>query len=100
MLAARALAVVPVADDAPPDSGVAVGFGDVGDWGYGSVGEEVGGFAAAEGLRVEGDDAFGSGEEVVGDVFEVAAVFVPGTGGRDVVCCAFACEVGVVSMVE
>lgn len=99
MLAARALAVVPVADYAPTDSGVPVGFGDVGDGSYGSVGEEVGGFAAAERLRVEGDDAFGGREEVVGDVFEVAAVFVPGAGGGDVICCAFACEVGMVSIV-
>lgn len=89
MLAARSLAVVPVADDAPSDAGVAVGFRDVGDWSDG-VGEEVESFAA-EGLRAEG--AFGAGEEVVGDVGEVAAVFVPGASGGDVVCCAFACGV-------
>lgn len=87
MLAAGSLAVVPVADDAPSDAGVAVGFGDFRDWGDG-VGEEVENFAV-EGAGAEG--AFGAGEEVVGDVGEVAAVFVPGAGGGDVVCCAFAC---------
>lgn len=89
MLAARAFAIVPVADYAPSDSGVAVRFGDFGDGSYCSAGEEVGCFAAAEGSRV--DYAFCGGEQVVGDVFEVAAVFVPGAGGGDVVGCAFAC---------
>jgi hypothetical protein len=85
VLAARSLAVVPVADDAPPDAGVAVGLGDFWDWSDG-VGEEVESFAA-EGAGAEG--AFGAGEEVVGDVGKVAAVFVPGAGGGDVVGCAF-----------
>jgi hypothetical protein len=86
VLAAGSLAVVPVADEAPSDTGVAVGFRDFWDWSDG-VGKEIKSFAA-ESLGAE--DAFGAGQEVVGDVFEVTAVFVPGAGGGDVVGCAFA----------
>jgi hypothetical protein len=85
VLAAGSFAVVPVAEDTPSDAGVFVGFRDFRDGGDG-VCEEVESLAA-EGFGVEG--ALGAGEEVVGDVFEVAAVFVPGAGGGDVVGCAF-----------
>ena len=88
VLTTGSFAVVPVADDAPSDAGVFVGFRVLRDGGDG-VCEEVESFAA-EDSGAEG--AFGAGEEVVGDVFEVAAVFVPGAGGGDVVGCAFACE--------
>ena len=86
MLATGSFAVVPVANDAPSDAGVFVGLCDFWDWSDG-VCEEVESFAA-EGSGAEG--AFGAGEEIVGDVLEVASVFVPGAGGGDVVGCAFA----------
>jgi hypothetical protein len=86
VLTAGSFAVVPVADDAPSNAGVSVGFGDVRDWSEG-VCEEVESFAA-EGFGVEG--AFCAGEEVVGDVLEVTTVFVPGAGRGNVVGCAFA----------
>ena len=85
MLAAGSFAVVPVADDAPSDAGVFVGFRDLRDGGDG-VCEEVESFAA-EDSGAEG--AFGAGEEVVGDVFEVAAIFIPGTSWGDMIGCAF-----------
>ena len=85
MLAAGSFAIVPVADDAPFDTGVFVGFRDGRDCSDG-VCEEVESFAAE---RSGAEGAFGAGEEVVGDVFEVATVFVPGAGGGDVVGCAF-----------
>lgn len=86
VLAAGSLAVVPVADDAPSDAGVSVGFRDFRDCGDG-VCEEVESLAAESSGA---ERAFGAGEEVVGDVFEVAAVFVPRAGRGYVVGCAFA----------
>jgi hypothetical protein len=88
VLAAGSFAVVPVADDAPSDAGVSVGFRNFRDCSDG-VCEEIESLAAKI-SRAEG--AFGAGKEVVGDVLEVPAVFVPGTGGGDMVGCAFACE--------
>jgi hypothetical protein len=75
VLATGAFAVVPVADDAPSGYRVAVGFGDFRDSGDG-VGGEVDSFAT-EGFGSGPDGALGAGEQVVGDVFEVAAVSVP-----------------------
>lgn len=88
MLAAGSFAVVPVADDAPSDAGVSVGFRDFRDRGD-RVCEEVESLAA-KGFGAEG--TFSAGEEVVGDVLEVPAVFVPGASGGDVVGCTFAWE--------
>jgi hypothetical protein len=45
--------------------------------------------------RVAAVEGLCAGEQVVGDVLEVAAVFVPGAGGGDVVGCAFSCGWGV-----
>ena len=93
MLAAGAFAVVPVADDAPFDAGRFVGLGNGGD-GVEGVGQEVEGLAAGGSgfvfiFGVTEGGAFGAGEEVGGDVGEVAAIFVPGARGGDVVCRAF-----------
>ena len=86
VLAAGALAVVPVAEDAPSHACIAVALCDSRDGIDGSGGEVEG--LAAESLGVDG--GFCAGEEVVGDVGKVAAVFVPGAGGGDVVGGAFA----------
>ena len=89
VFAAGAFAVVPVAEDAPFDACVAVGFGDGGD-GVEGLRQGVESLAA----EVSGaDSCLGAGKEVVRDVLEVATVFVPGAGRGDVVGCAFACEV-------
>ena len=73
MLTTGSFAVVPVADDAPPDAGVSVRLRDFGHHGDG-VGDEIESFAAED---FGSDVAFCAGEEVVGDIFEVAAVLVP-----------------------
>ena len=86
VLAAGSFAVVPVADDAPSDAGVSVGFRDFRDCSDG-VCEEVESLAAN---RFAAEGAFGTGEEVVGDVLEVPAVSVPWASGGDVVGCTFA----------
>jgi len=88
VLAAGALAVVPVADDAPCDSCVPVRLCDYRDCVDG-LRDSVEGLAT-QSLRV--DCGFCAREQVVGDVLEVASVFVPGPGGRDVVGSAFAFE--------
>jgi len=88
VLAAGALAVVPVADDAPCDSCVPVRFRDGGDC-VDSLRDGVEGLAA-QNLKV--DSGFCAREQVVRDVLKVASVFVPGPGGRDVVGSAFAFE--------
>jgi hypothetical protein len=90
MLAAGAFAVVPIADDAPSDTRVPVLLRDLG---Y-SVDDIREGVECVTADRVAAVEGLCAGEEVVRDVPEVAAVFVPGAGGGDVVGCAFACERG------
>jgi len=90
MLAAGAFAVVPVAEDAPSDACVPVLLRDLGD----SVDDTREGVESVSADRVAAVQGLCAGEEVVRNVLEVAAVFVPGTGGGDVIGCAFACERG------
>ena len=80
VLAARAFAVVFVADGDPADAGVLVGAGDLADGLLGLTGDLVQGGACCS---REGVDA--AAEEVAGDVFEVSAEPQPGAGGRNVV---------------
>lgn len=77
VLAAGALAIVPVAEDAPSDACIAVALCDSRDCIDCLCGEVES--LAAESLGVDG--GFCAGEEVVRDVLEVAAVFVPRAGG-------------------
>ena len=88
MLPAGAFAVVPIPDNAPSDSCVAVRLRDRGDGVDGSRGEVEG--LSAE--RLGADGALCAGQEIVGDVLQMAAVFVPRAGGGDVVGGTFACE--------
>ena len=88
MLAARSLAVVPVAENAPPDARVAVLLRDFGD----SVDDVREGVESVTADRVAVVESLRTSEEVVRDVLQVAAVFVPGAGGGDVVGGTFACE--------
>jgi hypothetical protein len=86
VLAAGALAVVPVADDAPSNACVAVALCDSGHHIYDLRGEVES--LSAKLLRA--DAGLCAGEKVVGDVLQVAAVFVPWAGGGDMVGGTFA----------
>lgn len=90
VFARRAFAVVVLTDDDPANVRTLVIFGDFRDgedsWGWG--GGEIPSVTTVGCAREEG--VFGTDEEVVGDIFEMAAVIIPGAGRGDMVGCAFA----------
>lgn len=86
MLSTGAFTVVGVADDAPFDARALVGFGDLRHRICGAI-ELVDGEAATAGSWEVG--VLGRREKVVGDVLQVAAIFVPWSCWRDVIGRAF-----------
>ncbi|EKG17252.1 hypothetical protein MPH_05542 [Macrophomina phaseolina MS6] len=89
---AGSFAVIILANDAPADARRLVLLGHFGH-GSGRMGRasEVNGVAAADGRVVEEEGVFGADEKVVGDIFKMAAVVIPGAGRGYMVCRAFSC---------